>query len=149
MLFLMPLIGLLGHQDTQILLHRAAPQQVNPQALLLSRVFLSHMQDPAFAFDEFWEVLLCPSLQPVEMPLKDCTAPWGIGQICVLSGLTEGTSVPSLELLVELDTSFGPLGAPLETGLQTDTVTLVMSPWDWHLASSQSTSQPTHPLHSS
>lgn len=61
-------------------------QQVSSHPILVPGVFPPQVQDHAFTFDEFQMVHLWPSLQSVEVLLKDSTALWGMGdysQLCV------------------------------------------------------------------
>ena len=91
------------HQHSQVLLHRAASQQVNPLSVVVHGVIPPQVQDPALAFAEFQKDLLCPPVQSVEVLLQGCTALWGIShssQLAVTSELAEEGSAPSSKALM-------------------------------------------------
>ncbi|PKU44305.1 hypothetical protein llap_5392 [Limosa lapponica baueri] len=106
-------IGLLGHkgtvlahghpvihQDSQVFLLRAAPQQVSSQPVLVKGVIPPQVQHPTLAFIEVHQVPLCPTLQPVQVSLDGGTAFWCVShpsQFCVISKLAEGTFRPFIQ----------------------------------------------------
>ena len=65
---------LLIHQHSQVLLCRAALQQVSPEPVLMHGVIPPQVQDLALALVELHWFPLCPTLQPVQISLKGSTA---------------------------------------------------------------------------
>lgn len=126
---LRPLHGLTHFLDTRT------------QPVLVLGIIILQVQDPVFAFVEFQMLPLCPSLQPLKLPLKGYTALCGIGhssQVCVISRLAEDTSGPSSKSLMEKLNSTGPCiepwGTPLLTGIQLDPVAVIKILWDLPLS---------------
>ncbi|RMC07054.1 hypothetical protein DUI87_16508 [Hirundo rustica rustica] len=80
-------------------------------------------------------VLLCPSLQPVEVLLKGCTALWDIGhssQLYVISKIAEETSAPSPKSVMNKFNNSGPSiehwGTPVLTDIQRNTCAIDYNP---------------------
>jgi len=72
--------------------------------VLVHGVVPPQVQDPALALAEFHQVLLCPTLQPVQVSLDGSTAFWCIhhsSQFCVISKLAEGTLHPFIQVIDE------------------------------------------------
>ncbi|RMC07043.1 hypothetical protein DUI87_16496 [Hirundo rustica rustica] len=141
-------VGLLGHQGHTAgswtacgppgsqgpFLQRCFPAD-QPPAYAGAWSYSSSEQDPAFAFVELQAVLLCPSLQPVEVLLKGCTALWDIGhssQLYVIRKIAEETSAPSPKSLMNKFNNSGPSiehwGTPVLTGIQLNTCAIDYNP---------------------
>lgn len=98
-----------------------------PQPVQVHGVVLPQMLDPAFTLAEFHTFLLCPSLQPVTILLKGCTAFQGIShssQLGVVTELAEAASASSSKSLMHKLNNSGHSTDPwgTVTGLQQEPV---------------------------